>query len=105
MDYEFKKEYSFYEIAKNAHNKRVFCERQESLNLKNQTKKAWNNFKFWARLNNNNDLSLKSFKKYLTDDFFGQNLAGYIIKSIYEVYYNFEFEWNVKAQKWVQKKI
>lgn len=96
--------YSFSEIASQTHKDRMHEELHEKMNIENATNKAWNGFCFWARLNNNNDLSLTSFKKYIDTDFFGKNIAGYVVKNIYEKHYGFEFEWDFENGKWKIKK-
>lgn len=62
-------------------------------------------FMNWARLFNNQDYSEKSFKKYMSSgDGLSKNIPQLIIKRIYEIYYNYEFEWDRDKNKWNAKK-
>lgn len=82
----------FYEIYKLVKAERIRDERIKKENLYFMADKEYNLFHFWARIENNQDYSVASFKKYLQET--KREIWGAIKTVIAEKYFGYSKKFN-----------
>lgn len=85
---------NFYEIAEQCHKDRI---REQRNDINNIAKLEYSLFCIWCRAFKNSDFSEQNFKQYVKTE---RDLNFWVKKRIFELFFNYEFNFNHDSNKW-----
>ena len=89
----------FYEIAEQCHKDRI---KKQKTDINNIAELEYNLFCAWCRAFKNSDFSEQNFKQYVKTE---RDLNFWLKKLIFELFFNYEFNFNYDTKKWKAEKI
>lgn len=93
---------NFYKEAELLHNDRVVEQRQQREKISTRAKQEFSKFCVWCRTLND-DPTEANFKFYLKTE--NLKLDFWVLKQIFETFFNYEYKFDYGTKKWLVKKI
>ena len=84
----------FYEIAEQCHKDRIS---EQRTNINNVAELEYSLFCVWCRAYKNAQFTEQNFKEYVKNE---KELSFWIKKRIFELFFNYEFNFDYNSNKW-----